>query len=240
MNKELLDLVNDNYTDFLGLGSALRGGDEKVGEVQVGLLGFQRDVNGVMEAVRNRKEEVRKNVDERRSVKRQIRLGNQMVDVGMRLDLLEAKLMIKLGENGESKTSKEIHGKGFSEDEFGDDSESDSDALSDGEEAAGEEIEAFSPLRRFGRRVREYFYVRRSITSLTREMGDEQPYLSSLQGRVQSVKGTLLLDLGTMTKQAKDSGKGGHERVLGVIKLHDAIAGDNVGAAIPCLKELRV
>ena len=39
LSKELLDLVNTNYEQFLSLGSDLKGGEEKVEDVRVGLLG---------------------------------------------------------------------------------------------------------------------------------------------------------------------------------------------------------
>jgi hypothetical protein len=42
LNKELLDLVNSNYQDFLNLGNSLHGGEEKVEEVRIGLLGFRK------------------------------------------------------------------------------------------------------------------------------------------------------------------------------------------------------
>ena len=77
LNKELLDLVNENYTDFLSLGSTLKGGEEKVEEVRVGLLGFQRDVNGIKAAVTNRKEEVRGLVGERKQFRLERRSWNR-------------------------------------------------------------------------------------------------------------------------------------------------------------------
>src|SRR5580700_8340667 len=47
LSKELLDLVNTNYEEFLSLGSDLKGGEEKVQDVRVGLLGFKRGVEDV-------------------------------------------------------------------------------------------------------------------------------------------------------------------------------------------------
>ncbi|EOD52989.1 putative conserved oligomeric golgi complex subunit 2 protein [Neofusicoccum parvum UCRNP2] len=44
ISRELLDLVNANYADFLSLGQALRGGEERVEEVRVGLLGMRKAV----------------------------------------------------------------------------------------------------------------------------------------------------------------------------------------------------
>ena len=43
LSKELLDLVNENYESFLGLGEGLRGGKEKVEDVR-GLFGRHQPV----------------------------------------------------------------------------------------------------------------------------------------------------------------------------------------------------
>ena len=59
LNQQLLDLVNSNYQDFLGLGSSLKGGDEKVEEIRVGLLGFQKDVEGIRTNIEQREEDVK-------------------------------------------------------------------------------------------------------------------------------------------------------------------------------------
>nr|WOD46545.1 hypothetical protein [Trichoderma atroviride] len=55
ISAELLELVNSNYTAFLSLGSELRGGDEKVEDVKVSLLGFRRAVEEVKEKVSERR-----------------------------------------------------------------------------------------------------------------------------------------------------------------------------------------
>lgn len=65
MSKELLDLVNDKYQDFLSLGNTLRGGEERIEEVRVGLLGFQRDLTSVRENVKRRREDVAALIDEK-------------------------------------------------------------------------------------------------------------------------------------------------------------------------------
>jgi len=47
LEKELLDLINTEYVDFVRLGSSLEGGDGKVKDLMVGVLGFAREVEGV-------------------------------------------------------------------------------------------------------------------------------------------------------------------------------------------------
>ncbi|KAK3402592.1 hypothetical protein B0T20DRAFT_485244 [Sordaria brevicollis] len=44
ISSELLELINANYTSFLSLGDELKGGEERVEDVRVGVLGFKRAV----------------------------------------------------------------------------------------------------------------------------------------------------------------------------------------------------
>ncbi|RMZ68104.1 hypothetical protein GMOD_00004289 [Pyrenophora seminiperda CCB06] len=78
LSKELLDLVNSNYQDFLNLGNSLNGGEEKVEEVRVGLLGFRKEVDGLVDVVGSREEEVKKLLGERRDVRRKIETGRRL------------------------------------------------------------------------------------------------------------------------------------------------------------------
>ena len=94
LQKELLDLVNDNYQDFLSLGSSLKGGEEKIEEVRVGLLGFKRDVEGLKEKVKSRRLEVGNLVDERRRIRKEVQLGRSLLEVDQRLEELEERLMV--------------------------------------------------------------------------------------------------------------------------------------------------
>jgi hypothetical protein len=66
--------VNTNYEQFLSLGSDLKGGEEKVEDVRVGLLGFKRGVEDVRGKVRERKLEVEGLLGEKKSVSKEIAL----------------------------------------------------------------------------------------------------------------------------------------------------------------------
>jgi hypothetical protein len=48
LEKELVELVNRDYADFVGLGGALSGGDSKVVDLKMGLLGFRREIECVV------------------------------------------------------------------------------------------------------------------------------------------------------------------------------------------------
>ncbi|TVY35745.1 hypothetical protein LSUB1_G006421 [Lachnellula subtilissima] len=76
LSKELLDLVNTNYEQFLSLGSDLKGGEEKV------------------EDVRREEVEVEALLGEKKDVSKQIALGRRLLEVDARLEELEDRLMV--------------------------------------------------------------------------------------------------------------------------------------------------
>jgi hypothetical protein len=84
LSKELLDLVNSNYQDFLNLGNSLNGGEEKVEEVRVGLLGFRKEVDGLKKVVDEREQEVGSLLEERRDARVKIELGRRLIDYDAR------------------------------------------------------------------------------------------------------------------------------------------------------------
>ncbi|EHK97347.1 putative Conserved oligomeric Golgi complex subunit 2 [Glarea lozoyensis 74030] len=94
LSKELLDLVNTNYEQFLSLGSDLLGGEEKVEDVRVGLLGFKRGVEEVKGRVGERRVEVEGLLKEKRGVSGEIAAGRRLLEVDARLEELEERLMV--------------------------------------------------------------------------------------------------------------------------------------------------
>jgi len=87
-------LVNENYQDFLSLGSSLKGGDEKVEEVKLGLLGFKREVESLRGKVEERRGEVAKAVEERRRIRGEVQVGRALLEVDRRVGELEERLML--------------------------------------------------------------------------------------------------------------------------------------------------
>src|SRR5436305_13905624 len=94
LSRELLDLVNTHYQGFLSLGESLNGGEEKVEEVRVGLLGFRNDVTGVRDSLRSRRVEVQGLLKQRKDVRMQIGIGQSLLEVAERLEELEERLMV--------------------------------------------------------------------------------------------------------------------------------------------------
>jgi conserved oligomeric Golgi complex subunit 2 len=208
LNKELLDLVNENYQDFLSLGSALKGGDEKIEEVRVGLLGFERDVGLVREKAEKRRNEVRELLKEKRQAREDARIGKALLEVAERLEELEGKLMIR------DETMNDNEGNGFA-----DDLDTESDEESDGPDGPTSELAelALVSIRRLKRRVEQYLYIREMVNRI----GSTHPFLARQEERILRIRNTLLLDISTALKQARQASSASHGPLLKVLHLYN-------------------
>ncbi|OJD33489.1 conserved oligomeric golgi complex subunit 2 protein [Diplodia corticola] len=210
ISRELLDLVNANYADFLSLGRALRGGDDRVEEVRVGLLGMRKAVGEVREAVAGREEEVRGLVGEREGLVRGRAVARALLEVERRVGELEAALVV--GQQGQGQGTGE-GGEGSSDGE----EEEDDDGDDDDEETDGEdEAEGNVSLGRLRRLARQYLGVRQTAGRI----GKEHPFLVAQEPRLTKIRNTLLLDLGAELKSAKSAGPQGKNRVLKVMSIY--------------------
>ncbi|GAB7335479.1 hypothetical protein MBLNU13_g07836t1 [Cladosporium sp. NU13] len=197
LNRELLDLVNGNYEEFLSLGGDLKGGEEKVEGVRVGLLGFQREVEGIRKAVQDRARETGELLQEKKGLRKEIVLGRALLEVHERLEELEEKLGIKTKEGEE-------------DDE--DDDEDEEDDTSDLESSA-----YASAVKRLRKQSEQYLL----IVCQSSKIGQSHPFLVSLQPRVDEVRKTLILDLSASLRQAKSSNDG--NAVLGLSQVFGAL-----------------
>ncbi|KAJ4417043.1 hypothetical protein N0V82_006397 [Gnomoniopsis sp. IMI 355080] len=102
ISAELLELVNANYTAFLGLGDTLKGGEERVEDVRVALLGFRRQVEEVQGRVRGRGADVRGVGGELRTVRGEVEMGRRMLELDERVEVLLGKLEGDDGEDSDS------------------------------------------------------------------------------------------------------------------------------------------
>ncbi|KAJ5378967.1 hypothetical protein N7509_012086 [Penicillium cosmopolitanum] len=225
LNKELLDLVNENYQDFLSLGTALRGGEEKIEGVKVGLLSFQRDVQSIRDKVEARRREVEGLLNQKRQLRTHADIGKDLLDYADRVEELEYRLMIK-----NESTARDI-----TEDD-GSDSESDvygTDSDDSDEEELGDGAAPVS-LKRLQRHVQKYVF----LTSIATRVGESHPFLLAQQPRVGKIKSTVLLDLKTALEQASHAGAKRDARTMAVLRLYDFM-GEDV-SAILALKNLKV
>jgi hypothetical protein len=199
LNRELLDLVNGNYDEFLSLGGDLKGGEEKVEGVRVGLLGFQREIEGIRKAVRDRAEETAELLAEKKGLRKEIVFGRSLLEVHERLEELEEKLGIKIKEG---------------EDDDDDDDEDDEDDDEDTAEGSSHN----SAVRRLRKQSEQYLM----IVFQSSKIGLSHPFLVSLQPRVDEVRKTLILDLSASLRQARSSNDRnavlGFSQVFGILE----------------------
>lgn len=203
LSKELLDLVNENYQDFLSLGSTLRGGEEKVGEIRVGLLGFQRDLTSVRDNVERRREKVAALVDEKKRTIKQIQVGKSLLEIAERVKHLEASLMI----GGTTDGAQGVHGetKDLSD-------ESDKDAEDGG-----------MALHRLQCHVEQYLILRLQL----RRHNPTQPYILNQSDRISRIRSTLYLDLEGALKHCKSVQKDQPEAASRIDRLTELLLSAN-------------
>ncbi|ATZ49179.1 hypothetical protein BCIN_04g03600 [Botrytis cinerea B05.10] len=221
LSKELLDLVNTNYEQFLSLGSDLKGGEEKVEDVRVGLLGFKRGVEDVRGKVRERKLEVEGLLDEKKSVTKEIALGRKLLEVDSRLEELEDRLMV--ASLGRSPNGLEDS---WSEDEEEDEDEDEGDLAIDG-------VVNGTSTKRLQRFVLDY----RNVEHLSITIGLDHPFIAAQQPRLLRLKNTIVLDLNNALKQAMSLKVEGRPRLVKIMGIYrDLGAGDE---AVKILRDVK-
>ncbi|KAI1646696.1 oligomeric golgi complex component, COG2-domain-containing protein [Daldinia loculata] len=198
ISTELLELVNANYTSFLSLGDELKGGEERVEDVRVALLGFRRAVEEIKGRVRERGSEVAGLNRDLSGVRSEVETGRKMIELDERISTLEGRLAVGSA--------------GPDSDDSDDDDEDDEDEL-DG--AVGSSTAKLTEL------ANEYIVV----DELANDIGRETPFVRKAEERLTRCRNTILLDLGTALKEAKKAGARGQAKLLklmGIYSLLDA------------------
>ncbi|KAL4801616.1 oligomeric golgi complex component, COG2-domain-containing protein [Aspergillus unguis] len=224
LSRELLDLVNENYQDFLSLGGALQGGEEKVEQVRVGLLAFQRDVQSIRDKIEARQNEVEELLSEKKRLRANANIGRALLDFADRVEELEKRLMI--GEQSPQEMPADL-------------SDTDSEFMeSEDEETEDEErSEGAAPLvslKRLEHHLQKYVY----LTRLSSRIGDEHPFILAQQPRVSKIRSALLLDLKKALEQAKQAKEKQDTKTLAVLRLYK-LMGENT-SAVSALKDLAI
>ncbi|KAH7487443.1 oligomeric golgi complex component, COG2-domain-containing protein [Fusarium oxysporum f. sp. albedinis] len=190
ISSELLELVNSNYTAFLSLGSELRGGDDKVEDVKVSLLGFRRAVEEVKTKVTERKEETNALNGELRGVRSAIEKGRKMIELSERLASLEERLSLDSLPNNE---------------EWDEESEEEDEDDNYGSSPTRLLVSAQECSR---------------ITKLLESLDPDAPFVIKMEELLTRCRNTLLLDLGNALKEAKKAGVKGQDRVLKCLAIY--------------------
>lgn len=199
LTTELVDLVNDDYEQFLSLGASLRGGEEKTEEVRVGLMGFQRDVEGVKRWVEERSGELEKLMGELRALRRERNLGRGLLEVERRVGELEEGLGLRSALDSQNNEKTKL--RGDEEDEWADwdDREQNFDS-EDSDEEADENV--VPP--RLKRRIEDYVIIR----VLSSKLAPDHPFLVSQRDRMFKIRSALLVELeGAMRNAQHDDAR---------------------------------
>ena len=204
LSKELLDLVNTNYEQFLSLGSDLKGGEEKVEDVRVGLLGFKRGVEDVRAKVRERRNEVETLLNEKKGIDKDISFGRKLLELDSRLEDLEDRLMVSSLGHGAN---------GADEDSWSDSENEDDD---DEDELTADGVIGGTSTRKLRQLVLDY----RHIDSLLDSVGRGHPFVVAQDSRIARVRNTILLDLNTATKQAAAMGVDGKTQLVKMLSIY--------------------
>lgn len=194
LSKELLDLVNANYEEFLSLGLRLKGGEEKIEEVRVGVLGFSREVGNVRDAVAEKVQEVATLLEEKKRIRKDVMVGRRLLEIEERLEDLEARLMVEPSNSLSANNTS-----------ANDDASGDSDEDEDYEDGDGDSATS-ATLARLRKHAQAYLL----LTHLTQKL-HHHPFITAQQSRLLRIRNTLLLDLRTSLKQAQTAGVGGKQ-----------------------------
>ncbi|KAI1733780.1 oligomeric golgi complex component, COG2-domain-containing protein [Xylaria scruposa] len=206
IGSELLELVNANYASFLGLGDELQGGEDRVEDVRVGLLGFRRAVEEVRARVRERGVEVAGLTSELGAVRGEIETGRKMLELDDRIAALEGRLAIgSLGAGS-------------------DDSEDDEDDEDEDGEVVGSSAAKLTQL------AEDYV----AVDELADEIGRDAPVVRRMEERMVRCRNTLLLDLNAALKEAKKAGVPGRTKLLRLMGVYATL--DAQAEAVKALK----
>jgi hypothetical protein len=234
---ELLALVNTEYTSFLGLGDELRGGQDRVADVQVALLGFRRQVGEVLSAVRERRSQVSRLSAEIADVRGAVETGRGMLELDDRVRSLERRLAVgSYGDKTKKETKPEENGRENGAED--DDEEEDVWAEGDDTDEDGEEDEDDHDIDFVGTGPAKLAVLARDyvlVEQLVESIGQDLPFVRKTQERMIRCRNTILLDLGTATKEARKAGPRGRNRLLKYLGIYRTLGADI--EAVRLLKE---
>ncbi|KAM3503584.1 hypothetical protein MY10362_004118 [Beauveria mimosiformis] len=202
ISSELLELVNANSATFLSLGTDLRGGDDKVEDVRVSLLGFRRAVEDVKAKVAARRAETDALTTELRGVRGSIESGRTLVEIAERLSSLEERLAL----SGVPKTR-----------DGAQQADSDDDESEEGDEDQDEQVQGLvgstpTVLMTLAQDYNTAEALLRSLPVLA--------FTAKLETRLAKCRKTLLLDLGNALKESRKAGVTAQNRVLKYLAIY--------------------
>ena len=204
ISTELLELVNSNYTSFLGLGDELKGGDEKVEDVRVALFGFRRSVEDVQTRVRERRVAMGNACRELGAVRSSVNTGRRLLELDERVAQLEDRLAIADRSGGQDNGDAHQQGPRDPVDEAWDlesdeEEEEDDDEEDDGEDVGDDDAFVASGPRKLATLARDLVLA----NQLADAVGHHIPLVKKADDRLAKCESTLLLDLSAAVKEAR-------------------------------------
>lgn len=221
ISAELLELVNTNYTSFLRLGDELKGGEERAEDIRVALLGFKRIVEEVQGRVRDRRVEVGTLNRDLQGVRSAVETGRRMLELEERVAGLEARLAV--GSIGRAK-------KGEDDDWWDDNGNMEESDEEEEDEEDGPGFIGSSPSKLLSL-ARDYVLV----DGLANALGRDLPFVRKIEERMTRCRNTILLDLGTATKEARKAKSRGQARILRYLAIYRVL--DAEAEAIKVFRE---
>lgn len=200
LNQELVELVNAHQDEFMGLGASLKGGEERIEELRVGVLGLRREVEDVRGVLVQRERDVHAWLGRRRKVRGEMELARGLLRFEELLVGLEVKLRLQ----------------GKHRDEL--DEESEDGTSEEEEEDDNEDVDMIAGIlyERLRRRVEDLLRIAR----LAERVGDEHPFINGQRPRVAKCREAILSDLNTCLKQTKTSSSTSPERKLELLRMY--------------------
>lgn len=200
LSKELVDLVNDNYTDFLSLGDKLKGGEDRIEEIRVGLLGFQRDVTGVRALIQQRSSDIQTLLQEKREVRKQIRNARNLLEIDERLEELESQLDLVSTHDSESTRMLEI----TSDEKLVDFGDWPREWLQDSSGTHTFEVEGDSDEAQIPTRIATRLQKFQAVQLLASKCGEQSPFVLAQRDRVSQIKDALAKDFEVAIRNQPD------------------------------------
>lgn len=214
LSKELLDLVNSNYQDFIDLGLGLSGSEGKVEEVRLDVMGFRREVENMKSRISKEESQIDGLIQERIQIQRDISIGRDMLYLDSRIRELERQLIIS--------PSKETKINRGCEQSYNESLDFSSDDDKDGMPALSQ--------ARLRRLVQKYLHLKQVV----RHNGVDHPFVVAQNARISKITEALQLDLSVALKRLKSEASPDADKLLQIIGLFRDM--DKAAEALKILK----
>ncbi|KAK9476310.1 oligomeric golgi complex component, COG2-domain-containing protein [Lipomyces japonicus] len=89
LQKELVELINQDYADFVGLGRSVAGGEIKVTDIKLNVISFRREVEGISIRMTDVVQEIDELLLKKKQIRQKENLGRSLLFYAQRIQQLE-------------------------------------------------------------------------------------------------------------------------------------------------------